>query len=227
MNAKWKWVAVAVASGALGALGALALGHGRAPAGEADEPQPVAKEKSAEWIPKKVPKGDFTKFPEGYHAPTAFPELAVVGPDPTDPKFEEKREEQFAKLCPRFAGKVLITIEPTDGTYQKLHKARLYYGLVYIATTRKVIRIGKWAPQDFVATLVALANMEAACQDLWGGQPKALVPWLEELVVVAKEVEQFTSRRVTEGIDPPQNLSQATAHRLRAEAALWKAKNPK
>ncbi len=33
--------------------------------------------------------------------------------------------------------------------------------------------------------------------------------------------------RVTSGIQPPMRLVAATRHRLRTEATLWKAKNPK
>ena len=71
--------------------------------------------------------------------------------------------------------------------------------------------------------------MEATCLELWSGQPKELIPWLEELVVVAKEYERFISLRAVgiSGLNPPQRFIATYRHRLHAEATLWKAKNPK
>jgi hypothetical protein len=89
---------------------------------------------------------------------------------------------------------------------------------------REIIRIGSWTSQIFLDTYECLADIEAVCLELWGGQPKELIPWLEELVVVTKEMERFTFIRVLNGTDPPQRLDAARRFRLRAEAALWKAK---
>ena len=146
--------------------------------------------------------------------------------DPKEPRegFQKRREEQFAKLCPRFAGKTIIKIEPTDDTLRKLLKARLNQGLAQMIRTLEVIRIGSWSSQFFAETIDCLVDMEATCLELWGGQPKELIPWLEELVVVAKEFERFQMNYVLSGTTPPQRGPAATRHRLRAEATLWKAK---
>jgi hypothetical protein len=69
-------------------------------------------------------------------------------------------------------------------------------------------------------------DMRAAATELWANDPKNLVPWLEEFVILARESEQFTQARVNAGTDPPQMLHTARRHRLKVEAALWKAKNP-
>jgi hypothetical protein len=88
-----------------------------------------------------------------------------------------------------------------------------------------MIRIGSWNAVFFAETYDCLADMEATCLDLWGAQPKELIPWLEELVVLAKEFERATLLRVRTGTDPPHRLNAATRHRLRVEVALLDAKN--
>jgi hypothetical protein len=67
--------------------------------------------------------------------------------------------------------------------------------------------------------------MRAAATELWANDPKTLIPWLEEYVILAKESERFTQPRVEVGSDPPQQMHLARRHRLKVEAALWKAKN--
>jgi hypothetical protein len=218
----WRLVVLAVCSAAFGAVFALAAD---------DKPAPPAKDKPAkeDWLPKPGDNPslrDTTNW-EKLKPPTAFPELAVIQPDWNDPKVFEKRDESFAKLCPHFVGKSVITIEATDDLHRKLLKAGLHQELDYMIRLRDIIRTGSWTSQFFVGYLRGLANMEATCLELWNGQPKELVPWLEELVVVAKEFERFQAMRVTSGTMPPQYFTATYRHRLRAEATLWKAKNPK
>jgi hypothetical protein len=87
--------------------------------------------------------------------------------------------------------------------------------------------IGRWFPQDLPAMLRTLGDAETTCLELWGGQPKELIPWLEELVVLAKELERFYRLRVVRGTIRPPSFASIAFHRLRIEATLWKAKNPK
>jgi hypothetical protein len=196
-----------------------------------DKPAPTADEKAAkeDWLPKPEgdpPFWDKTKW-DKMTPPTAFPELAVIEPARDDSKYLEKRDESFAKLCPHFVGKSVVAIEATDDLQRKLLKARLHQELAHMIRMREIIRTGSWTEQFFVEYLRCLADMEATCLELWSGQPKELVPWLEELVVVAKEFERFHTLRVTSGTQPPQRFTATHRHRLRAEATLWKAKNPK
>ncbi len=58
-------------------------------------------------------------------------------------------------------------------------------------------------------------------------EPKELVPWLEELLVLTKKLERSTHLRVEAGAIRPMILNHAIRHRLALEAALWKVKNGK
>ena len=117
-----------------------------------------------------------------------------------------------------------MKIEETDSTIQKLLKHRLDYGVKQLVRHREVIRKGSWNSISYAEFFECLTDMQAAASELWGGQPKELIPWLEELVVVAKEMERFTFIRVLTGTEPPQRLDGTIRHRLRAETALLKAK---
>jgi hypothetical protein len=223
---------VVVCFGALGAGAVVALGHGRslpAPAGTPNDPIPANKDKPAgvEWIPHEYLSGKSLDPPDEYRAPSAFPELAVPEPAANDRRGYEKRQEQFAELCPRFTGTITLEIEPTDSPCRKLLKARLYHDAVHLAQVRKMKEIGRWVPQDLPAMLLTLGDAETTCLELWGGQPKELIPWLEELVVLAKELERFQRLRVWSGTIRPPSFASIAFHRLRIEATLWKAKNPK
>jgi RNA polymerase sigma factor (sigma-70 family) len=239
----WKWVAVAtVCSGALGAGAVFAFGPGvkslpptttpvTVPVA-ADNPAPAAKGAAlgGEWLPKmdnnfrdpslRPPRSaDDIKM-----LPTAFPELAITEPALNDPERTEKREAQFAKLCPRLTGKTEIVIDPTDDTLRKLLKAKLHQGVMEVRCIREVIRIGSWSPQFQVGLIECLTDMQTTVMELWGGQPKELIPWLEELVVVAKEIERFHWIRAMNGNDPPQRFNAVKRHRFGVEIALLKAK---
>lgn len=231
----WKWVAVAmVCASALGAGGVLAFGPGGgilppvnvvpAPAHVANEnPVPPAKGKPADvvWVPVTGSDG---KTLNGSKSPTAFPEIVVPTVDPNDPDRAEKYAAAFAKLCPRLTGAIVLKVEETDSTLQKLLKLRLDYGVKQLARFREVIRKGAWNAAFTAELFECLTDMQAAASELWGGQPKELIPWLEELVVVTKEMERFHLIRILNGTDPPQRLDGAIRHRLRAETALLKAK---
>ena len=236
----WKWVAVtAVCASALGAGGVLALapGSGGQPPGERapaprnpgtpvpePEPAPPEKGKSAEddWLPGLDAKRHM--FPPGMAnfkaLPTAFPELEIPQRVPDDQNYREL----FAKLCPRLTGKTGLVIEPTDDPLRKLLKARLNEGVTYIQRIRERIRIGAFSPDVRLEYFECLADSQATVTELWSNQPKELIPWLEELVIVAKEFERFTYLRMSIGTDPPHAFDAARLHRFKAEATLWKAK---
>jgi hypothetical protein len=229
MNAAWKWVVVAMVSGAvtIGAGGKLppdrvAANNSAPPAKEPPKP---------EWIPKlEVLDGvlpDMSKSIAWVESPpSAFPDLKLPE-QPADDPFGKKYEAAFAKLCPRMMGKTALVIEPADGTLEKLLKARLHRGVMQWIRHREVLRCELWN-QGYAPEIVeGLTDMEAVCLELWSAHPKELLPWLEELVIVAKEFEQFQTTRALRENRPPHRVDLAVRHRLRAEATLWKVKNRK
>src|SRR5687767_8526314 len=68
-----------------------------------------------------------------------------------------------------------------------------------------------------------LADVLDAATELWAGQPKELVPWLEEFVIASKHLEWSTRVRVEHLSAPLGQLHVATRLRLKMEAELWKA----
>ena len=233
----WKWVAMAVVcSGALGARAVFAFGPGVKPLPPnvatatvpvaADNPDPPAKDKPAEeCVPTQLIPKIIVAEPFQTHRPAAkprFPRSPLRNSSRTRIG-REKHTAAFEKFCPRLAGKIVFKVDPTDDAYRKVLKG----GCIKTWSScriREVIRIGTWNATLFLDVYDCLADMEATVIELWGAQPKELIPWLEELVYVTKEYELFTYIRVTNGNDPPQRLNAASFHRLRAEAALLKAK---
>jgi RNA polymerase sigma factor (sigma-70 family) len=235
MNATtWKWATVAaVCAGLTGAGAAVGLTQpdGKAPTVPSGPPaQEVGRRPplpGAPPNPRDKPETNWSPEPgaEGkIKFPSEFPELALPEETQFGPEAMERINAAFTKMCPRLDGKVAVKAEPTDDTYRKLLKARLHHGVRYVMRIRKVIELGRWHPADFPTAVECLKDMEAVCLELWGGQPKELIPWLEEFVVEWKEIERFTYLRVINGPDQPQTLDAVTRHRLRAEATLWKAK---
>ena len=219
----WKWVAAAVVCvGALGAGGVLAFGPGNQPGPRdapalrlaAENPAPPEKGKPVEgdWIPK--PGADGTSA-----VPSAFPELTLSEFPPTD-EGRKSREEQLAKRCPRLTGKTAVTVAPTDDALRKVLKARLHQGTLELQETLTVIRMGgKWDWPQQAAMYELLTDIRATATELWSAQPKELIPWLEELVVLTKEFERVHRVRVTLGTDTPRSVALAARHRLAVEAA--------
>jgi hypothetical protein len=217
-----KWVVLAVCSGALGAGGVFALSA-------SGKLAPPAEEKPAteDWLPKRVelkPGDSSTTQVWLGLVPSAFPELVIPEGDPKDPKADEKREEQFKKLCPRLSGKAELRIEPTDDMLRKLLKARLHQGVWELVLVREVIRTGSWNPQFRGQVSECIADVRDTAVELFGGQPKELIPWLEEVVIQAKEWERMHLRRVQKGIDSAQAYAPVVRHRLKAEETLLQAK---
>jgi RNA polymerase sigma factor (sigma-70 family) len=200
----------AVAAGLLGLAGTgtiLALGQVPAPRtpGEATAPEP------GKPAPAPAAKVD-PKFDPNF---TAFPDLKPV-----------QAGQDFAESCPRVFGKTPVAVLTTDGTYQRLLKARIEQGRVEVQKATEILKIGRWTASDFWAFHQCLEDMRAAAVELWASEPKSLVPWLEEFVILSKDMERFAEARVNAGTDPPHAMNTARRYRLRVEAELWKAKNP-
>jgi hypothetical protein len=185
-------------------------------AAQKDEPKPE------DWtpIPTLVKDGKIVRQGSA-PVPTAFPQLNPPNRTKPDPDYLGT----IAKLCPRVLGDDPPTVLPNDDTYRRLLKARLHQGRLYFKKTLEVIEIGRWDRAYFSELLLCLNDMREVAIELWASDPKVLVPWLEELVIIGKMVEQFIQFRSAAGSEPPQILHAAQRHRLEAEAALWKAKN--
>lgn len=212
------WVSVAVVCAAVAGAG-----------GQNPTPAPPPREKPADeaWLPKPGSdpgvKGAIKIKDLASDPPTMFPDIGI-------PKAEawsqEKYEAAFEQLCPRLRGKIVLTIEANDDPYRKLLKARLHQAVFEFQQRRYYGPIAG-APQDYKATRECLLDMQSAVTELWAGQPKELIPWLEELLVASKEDESFTRVRAFTGTIPPPDLYAARRLRLKMEAELRKAKNPK
>jgi hypothetical protein len=223
------WVSVAVVCAAVAGAG------GQNPT---SAPSPREKPTDAAWLPKpgsdpkagKVVQEDLPPI-KGWAThkdlasdpPSAFPDLGIPIEDWGD---RDKRDATFKKLCPRLFGATVLTIEATDDTLRKLLKARLHQGTLAFQDWHKPRLIAGQGPSFFEARN-CLAEVLDTATELWAGQPKELVPWLEEFVIASKHLERYTRVRVETGTYPLSDLHAASRLRLKMEAELWKAKNPK
>jgi RNA polymerase sigma factor (sigma-70 family) len=208
----------ALAAGLLGLAGAgTVIGLAQAPAPRTPGEQP----------PKTAEKSDpqVAKIPDDF---TAFPDLKKL-PEWTRDKNGEPDvaayDRRMAELCPRLLGGTPVTFDPTDDTYRKLLKARIEQGRQEVLQIRQQIRVGRWTSGDFAGQFQGQDDMRAAVTELYANDPKNLIPWLEEFIILAREWERFSESRVGAGTDPPWTVNVTRRHRLKVEAALWKAKN--
>ncbi|MBP3954004.1 hypothetical protein J8F10_01660 [Gemmata sp. G18] len=212
---------VAFLSGAVGTGGTFAITTGNTSPVADEKPAPPSKDKpqSGDWLPEL--KRGLIPLP-----PSAFPD--IVPPKPAKNEADSKRYlEQLAKSCPRLCGKIPLKIEDGDDTLRKLMKARLHQGILSLGGYQEGQAIAGIDPSGVAEYQACLEDVLQASRELWGKQPKEFVPWLEELLVEAKAYEQYTIRRVEAGAIRFQSQSIATRNRLKLEAELWKAKNPK
>jgi hypothetical protein len=221
--AKLKLTATILAATGLVALAGLGTGYAltRMPAPAA--PAAIAAEEQPQPKAEKPIEGNWTPKDRSDPVPTAFPDLEP--PDASRAGYE-KAFELMAKACPRLLGEAPPAIDPTDDTFRRLLKARIQQGRLELAQINEIIRVGRWDSIWTPSLMECLTDMRRAAVELCGNDPKTLVPWLEEFVVLSKWVEQFFSERVSAGNEQPFKLNIARRHRLDAEAALWKAKNP-
>ncbi|MDB5306715.1 MAG: sigE 11 [Gemmataceae bacterium] len=120
-----------------------------------------------------------------------------------------------------------ISIEPTDGAYRQILKARLHQATQEARKFKIRIEMGGNVTAEFLSFSHAVEEMRSAVIDLWADDPEKLIPRLEEIVILAKELERIIDNRVSAGSEWPHQLHMAYRYRLAAEAALWKAKNGK
>ena len=167
---------------------------------EVAAPVPPEAPIEGDWIPKKSTDA----------VPSAFPDLTP----PKDP------EAAF----PLMRGKKPLIVTPTDDTLRRLLKARIH---------QCCLEAAGWFDNELMrddaavsARLRCFTDLRAAIVELWADEPANLIPWLEELVLVAKYFEARV-RAITSGATPggitSKGLATVQRHRLEAEAALWKA----
>jgi hypothetical protein len=216
-TAKLKMTALILTATGLVGLGAVGTGYALtqipAPrtAGE-PPPKPEPPAKREPQPPPKMPNTPDTHF-------TAFPELK-----PFDPNKDKNWEEKLLERCPRLYGDAPPPVERGDDTYRRLLKAQLQQGRLEVQRVYGVIKIGQWDAAYYCQYTRCLTDMRTVAVELWGNDPKTLIPWLEEFVIVEKETERFISALVEAGRNRPHDLHTARRHRMAAEAALWKAK---
>ena len=114
-----------------------------------------------------------------------------------------------------------------DEPYRKLLKEQWDEGMQEWDKTKTRIQLGQFSSTDFKVAYECLTDMRRVAAEFWADDPKSLVAALELVFGHTKEMERFTQVRVAAGTDPPQQRHTAIRHRAAAEAALWKAKNPK
>ncbi len=206
---------VIVSAGLLGLTGVATI--------DAHGTQPVPPEK-AQPTPPGTPKpksaeGDWTPSNMETPVPSAFPEIKA--PDP-------QKSNALPTLCPHlFKDPNPAPVEAADDTYRRLLKARLHQAVRSNYLFHARIGIGQFSEAEYYNAFVCLDEMRSVATELWAGDAKTLIPWLEEFVLMGKEWERFAETRYRSGAGTPQELSTARRCRLRAEESLWKAKNPK
>lgn len=209
-----------------------ALGVGGVNAGDA---KPAAKEAAddAAWFPPVTAyRVNWRDSPRKSIPlpPSAFPGLTVT-PVEWDKKedtysFMMARERSLGKLCPRLRGQAALKIEPTDDALRKLLKARAHQLILEYQEEQRPYAISGPEPYLTVRYGNHLLEMRSVLTELHVGQPKELTPWLEELIVAAKELERYARLRVEAGALKPNEMAFATCVRLQLESALWGMKNP-
>lgn len=234
---RWARVAIVCAGVASGVFALTYFGREK-PMSAAPVPAPTPKEKIADeaWIPKPgsdpgMPglKGAVRVIDLPADPPSAFPDLVPPVWDGEVKNRDERIEKfqaAFAKMCPRLYGTIVLKIEANDDTLRKLLKARLHQATFEF----RVIDLAQFAvsgpPRPGVDRYRdLLLDMQSAATELWAKQPKELAPWLEELVIVSKDLERSMRIRVFNGTISPSEYYAARRLRLKMEAELWKAKH--
>jgi hypothetical protein len=187
-------------------------------------PPPRAKPTDADWLPKRGSNSK-AKWYENIapDPPSAFPDICIsVTPEMMNDI--AKYWTSYKERCPRLFGTTGLKVSATDGVLQKLLKARLHQGSLEFQEFQRRSQ-GNGPGPEAEQYRECLLDMQAAATELWTGQPKELVPWVEEMVVASKELERLMRVRVSVGTAHPSTLHAATRTRLKIEAELWKAKN--
>ncbi|MBX9585254.1 MAG: sigma-70 family RNA polymerase sigma factor [Gemmataceae bacterium] len=188
----------------------------------AQDKGPPTAGKQPDGPPKAEPpvEGDWTPEKTQDSVPTAFPDVKPI-------EVEKFRDPAVYDAYPRLFGRQPVTVVAADDTGRRLLKARLRQGQLEMFVRQARQMVGQVSADEYYGQIGCLNDMRAAAGELWAREPAALVPWLEEFVRYAKQVERITEARTSAGADPPQSLNAARRYRLETEAALWKAKNPK
>ena len=155
--------------------------------------------------------------------PAAAPEQPPPKADPNAvtafPALQPKDlGEVFAK-CPRLFGEAEVAIEPTDATLVQLQKARLNAARAELKQVIKLWRAGALLPSDREDVMFMCDKAVFAAADL-DPDPKAVRPWFEERVRVAKWYESETEAQVRGRTVAADALHRARFARLDAEIAL-------
>jgi hypothetical protein len=155
--------------------------------------------------------------------PAAMPEQPPPKADPNAvtafPALQPKDFSEVVAQCPRLFGEADVAIGPADSTLVQLQKARLNAARTELKQVIKLWRSGALLPSDREDVMFMCDKAVYAAADL-DPDPKALRPWFEERVRVAKWYESETEAHVRARIVASAALSRARFARLDAEIAL-------
>jgi RNA polymerase sigma factor (sigma-70 family) len=157
------------------------------------------------------------------------PAKKATEPPAPPPKLEAADDPPAVRPIDRsqVKGAIWADARPGDSEDVRLLKEQWNQGVEQFVRTWTQIDLGAFGSADYPATYECLTDLRRIAAELWGGDRKRLVAGLELLLGFERELERFTRARVLAGTDRAQALNLAKRHRLAAEAALWKAKNPR
>jgi hypothetical protein len=175
--------------------------------------------------PAKHPADDVIPRPEfiGRGLYTAFPELTVPLTEDRSrtgrPLTVPDEKKMFARLHALLARPVPADAPPLA----KVRVARVYEGAWYLLDRRKKLYHGSFKSGELGNYIRTTTEVYQAAAE-FDGTPAGRIGLTEDLVRLLKEAEQYAmARTVTEG--PPEDVSEATFYRLRAEADLLTLKD--
>lgn len=167
--------------------------------------------------PEKPLEGDWLGSP-----PTAFPDIKAE-----DLLKGRGKDMDLGKTGLRPFSAPALAIQPNDSTYRRMLKAQLLQGSLEYARARIRVEIGSYRSEELPGNIQIQDDLLQVSQELWAGNRQELVPRLEVVLIMAKDMVRYTRSRVDAGTDPPQSLNRVERHRLKVEAALWKVLHPK
>jgi hypothetical protein len=229
--AKLKLTAAIVAATTLVAVAGIGTGYALTRPGP-PEVTPLPLEVPVNVVQVDTPiEGDWTPKKATDPVPSAFPDLKLLerakgGGASLDPIEVAAINRAIAQACPRLFDPNAPSIDMGDNNYRRLLKARLHQGVLEYTHFKSKLEVGSLQLSELAWLLACLNDMRAVTMELWGNDPKELVSRMEEFVILAKVWERYLEVRVQAGADPSYAMAIAHRHRLEAEAALWKAKNP-
>ncbi len=113
---------------------------------------------------------------------------------------------------------------PKDATLlQKVQYEQVRQGREFVQRSQETIEIGRWDANFFEVTVMAASDLGRVAGELHP-TPAGRIRCHESRILMLKDFEEFISRRVAQGNQPPQDANRVRFLRLGAEADLLKLK---